>query len=100
MARDMAAGQKRCAPNQDPKDDRGVLEGLRAAAAVLQGAEALKLHGRLLDAQPPAACAEVLQQLRAAQQARALTQPRSGSSSAAQPLQRPCLCMQLLHAHP
>lgn len=50
---------------QDPKDDRDIMEGLRAAAAAVQAADFSAAHERLLD-QPGSTAAELLQELKQA----------------------------------
>ena len=50
---------------QDPEDDRGIMEGLRAAAAAVQAADFSAAHERLLD-QPGSTAAELLQELKQA----------------------------------
>ncbi len=48
---------------QDAEDDRGIMEGLQAAAAAVQAADFSAAHERLLD-QPGNTAAELLQELK------------------------------------
>ena len=50
---------------QDPEDDRGIMEGLRAAAVAVQAADFSAAHERLLD-QPGSTAPELLQELKQA----------------------------------
>ena len=50
---------------QNPEEEKGIMEGLRKAAAAVQSSEFAKAHERVLD-QPGSTPVEVLQQLKQA----------------------------------